>query len=346
MLEFYKDYIINSPKANFCVRWNNGCYSPFHRSVIWDYEAKSIIETTPKISQVSIFESRGVFAFSNDLYALANVDVPVKDAKKVILLLDYDDEDLLFNPCCRPLIDHYKKDYEICLRKANIVTIFYSGDEYKRAVESGKIEIIKAEYSQMKQRLFLSRNDIRFDLPTVGFSEGITNDQMASYLEKVQQLSSFYLRFHGFEHWRNVVSWANFLASYINGVDITVTTWFALFHDTQRKNEGRDVEHGARAQSYVYSFRETFLSPLSNNQMIKLGISCLIHTTAWKLDDATLQVCCDADRLDLYRCGIKPNPKYLFTDIAKKIAEVGKMTPTDCIKDRDFMKLLREITAE
>lgn len=340
MLEFYKDYIINSPKANFCVRLNDGCYSPFHRSVIWDYEAKSVLETNPKISQVSIFDSRGIFAFSNDHYALAIVDLEIKDARKVMILLDYDDDDLLFSPPGRPLIDHRKTNYEICLRKANIVTIFYSGDEYKKAVENGKIEEIKAEYFQMKQRLFLSGNYMKLDFPTVGFSEGITNDQIYSYLEQVIELPVFHWRYHGFRHWRNVAGWAHLLASYVDGVDITVATWFALLHDTQRENEGRDQHHGARAQLFVHSLHEKYLSSLTNVQLTKLGIACLIHTAAYKLDDVTLQVCCDADRLDLYRCGIKLNPKYLFTDIAKKIAEIGITTPPDSPKDRYFLDIL------
>tara|TARA_B100000315_G_scaffold79959_1_gene73252 strand:- start:616 stop:768 length:153 start_codon:yes stop_codon:yes gene_type:complete len=37
--------------------------------------------------------------------------------------------------------------------------------------------------------------------------------------------------------------------------------------------------------------------------------------------DITIATCWDADRLDLGRVGADPNPKYLFSDEAKRIAQ-------------------------
>ena len=51
-----------------------------------------------------------------------------------------------------------------------------------------------------------------------------------------------------------------------------------------------------------------------------LVTACEIHNGAPPQTDPTLAVCLDADRLDLGRVGITPDPKYLSTPTAKSIA--------------------------
>ncbi len=47
---------------------------------------------------------------------------------------------------------------------------------------------------------------------------------------------------------------------------------------------------------------------------------CRIHNGGMPQSDPTLAVCLDADRLDLGRVGITPDPEYLSTPTAKSIA--------------------------
>jgi uncharacterized protein len=49
-------------------------------------------------------------------------------------------------------------------------------------------------------------------------------------------------------------------------------------------------------------------------------ISCRIHNGADRQDEPTLAVCLDADRLDLGRVGIVPDPARLSTARARDIA--------------------------
>jgi uncharacterized protein len=54
--------------------------------------------------------------------------------------------------------------------------------------------------------------------------------------------------------------------------------------------------------------------------MTLLVTACEIHNGAPPQTDPTLAVCLDADRLDLGRVGITPDPEYLSTPTAKSIA--------------------------
>jgi uncharacterized protein len=46
--------------------------------------------------------------------------------------------------------------------------------------------------------------------------------------------------------------------------------------------------------------------------------ACAGHTHEQTHTDITIQTCWDADRLDLGRVGITPDPKYLCTEAAKR----------------------------
>ena len=61
------------------------------------------------------------------------------------------------------------------------------------------------------------------------------------------------------------------------------------------------------------------------NEILQLKKACELHTTTLRTEDATVNACFDADRLDLGRVGITPNPDKMATAqgriIAEKIAE-------------------------
>jgi uncharacterized protein len=59
---------------------------------------------------------------------------------------------------------------------------------------------------------------------------------------------------------------------------------------------------------------------LNLNSMLLLVTACEIHNGAVPQTDQTLAVCLDADRLDLGRVGITPDPTQLSTSTARDIA--------------------------
>ena len=97
---------------------------------------------------------------------------------------------------------------------------------------------------------------------------------------------------------------------------------FALFHDSCRHDEYADPGHGPRGAQLAIDFRLFHLLKIPNIQYpISLPHSpCRIHNGGMPQSNSTLAVCLDADRLDLGRVGITPDPEYLSTPTAKSIA--------------------------
>ena len=52
---------------------------------------------------------------------------------------------------------------------------------------------------------------------------------------------------------------------------------------------------------------------MSNEQIAKLKRACELHTIEHRTEDVTIDTCFDADRMDLLRVGIMPDPKRMAT---------------------------------
>ncbi|MGE5139149.1 MAG: hypothetical protein ACM3JD_06805, partial [Rudaea sp.] len=74
--------------------------------------------------------------------------------------------------------------------------------------------------------------------------------------------------------------------------------------------------HGARGAELARSLRGRLLD-LSDAEFDLLYAACRDHTSGRTEADITIQVCWDADRLDLARVRIEPNARYLCTPAAK-----------------------------
>ena len=101
--------------------------------------------------------------------------------------------------------------------------------------------------------------------------------------------------------------------------NLRVVELFCLLHDTQRHDEYRDPSHGRRAARYAKSLRGVWFD-LSDKEMELLTEALKYHSDGYTEADLTVQVCWDADRLDLGRVGIKPAPHRLCTASAKSVA--------------------------
>lgn len=122
---------------------------------------------------------------------------------------------------------------------------------------------------------------------------------------------------HGFSHWKRVEANGLYLAG-INGADKAVISYFAYFHDCMRENEDVDHGHGWRGAEFAEIHRK--LIDLDDDQFRVFYDACRWHTDDNESDCLTLNTCRDADRLDISRVGIIPDPEFLFNAEAKKIA--------------------------
>ena len=139
--------------------------------------------------------------------------------------------------------------------------------------------------------------------------------------------------FHGKEHWHKVNAYGHLLCAFYPMAIKDIVRAFAFTHDCMRDNEGDDPGHGGRAATFIHHYRDC-LSHLSSREIKVLSFACTWHTHAapWESDKLpwrrftpmereTIMVCFDADRLDIGRVGVIPDPKYLFTRKGKQIAE-------------------------
>lgn len=125
-------------------------------------------------------------------------------------------------------------------------------------------------------------------------------------------------RLHGPRHWRAVARNGARLCEATLEADPHVVTLFAALHDSCRDNDGRDAYHGRYAARMAASLRGE-LFEATDEQMELLSYALKRHADGEVTDDPTIGVCWDADRLDLPRCGIKPQARYLSTEAAKEM---------------------------
>ncbi len=120
---------------------------------------------------------------------------------------------------------------------------------------------------------------------------------------------------HGLNHWNRVRE---------NGIRLVdgtaanrdIVELFAFVHDVGRFNNGFDLQHGQRSAEFALEHRDQF-SILSNADFDLLIYAVRYHSDGQTEVDISAQTCWDADRLDLGRIGVKPDPKYLCTEVAK-----------------------------
>ncbi len=120
---------------------------------------------------------------------------------------------------------------------------------------------------------------------------------------------------HGKSHWARVLDNGLKMAE-LNGANTRVVSLFALFHDSRRINDAKDDNHGRRGARLAASMRKDYFS-LSGNEFDLLFAACELHTEGLTESNITIQTCWDADRLDLGRVKIEPDPGFLCTIQAK-----------------------------
>ena len=108
-------------------------------------------------------------------------------------------------------------------------------------------------------------------------------------------------------------------------VDPAILAWFAYLHDSQRHNDHRDSQHGHRAADFATRLRRSrVISELDDPAFERLCEAMRLHSDGHTEGDPALRACWDADRLDLWRVGIEPDPELLCTAHARKPEVLGR----------------------
>lgn len=124
---------------------------------------------------------------------------------------------------------------------------------------------------------------------------------------------------HGYDHWCRVARNASLLMD--EGVNHKVVELFAFFHDIRRLSDGPDPDHGARGADCAIELRERLLSDLTDHEFDQLITACRLHTSTPRTDDPTINACFDADRLDLWRVSMTPDPAQMASPRGRMLAE-------------------------
>lgn len=124
---------------------------------------------------------------------------------------------------------------------------------------------------------------------------------------------------HGQAHWRRVLNNAREIARGMDDdeLDMVVIELFCVFHDAMRESEHSDPEHGLRA--YLLAGRIGALASITQEQRDVLLDAMRDHDAGFVSRNLNIGVCWDADRLDLPRVGITPDPDLFSTDEGKRI---------------------------
>ena len=120
---------------------------------------------------------------------------------------------------------------------------------------------------------------------------------------------------HGAPHWSRVRHNGLILARH-TGANTRVVEYFAFIHDLGRQNDDHDPEHGIRAAAIAESIAGDLID-LFAHELALLVEACSGHSDGQILADVTVMTCWDADRLDLGRVGIRPDPARLCNDAAR-----------------------------
>jgi len=127
---------------------------------------------------------------------------------------------------------------------------------------------------------------------------------------------------HGVAHWSRVWLHGRTLSAALD-VNPAVLAWFAFLHDSRRFNDHHDPQHGERAADFAVQLRrERVIHELNPTEFEHLCEAMRLHSDGHTVAEPAIQACWDADRLDLGRVGIDPEPSRLCTEPARRAGTI------------------------
>lgn len=121
---------------------------------------------------------------------------------------------------------------------------------------------------------------------------------------------------HGQGHWERVRRVGLALAAK-TGADVRVVELFAYLHDSCRLDDGRDTLHGPRAVKFAASLRGSCFD-LDADKFELLCQAMAGHSEGGLDARPDVGTCWDADRFDLGRVSIMPDPQFLSMPAARE----------------------------
>lgn len=112
---------------------------------------------------------------------------------------------------------------------------------------------------------------------------------------------------HGAPHWARVAANGRKLAKPLK-INPDITEWFAYLHDACRLNDDRDPLHGARAARLAWDFKDQGHIVLPESEFHALQYALALHSDGLQRVPREIAACWDADRLDLGRVNVQPDP--------------------------------------
>ena len=132
----------------------------------------------------------------------------------------------------------------------------------------------------------------------------------------------FHEGIHGLPHWARVWHHGRALAASLD-VNPAVLAWFAFLHDSQLHNDRRDPQHGDRAADFAVGLRrDGVIVELNDVEFEHLCEAMRLHSDGHTESEPAIIACWDADRLDLGRVRINPDPKKLCTAYGRDPATI------------------------
>lgn len=171
------------------------------------------------------------------------------------------------------------------------------------------------------------KNDTNIDISDVSSINDLRFWALRTYYKYRIENSIRLGHAHSLLHWDNVYKNGKLLID--DEVNAKVLAAFAYTHDVFRQNDDHDPDHGLRAANMIATIRDTYLKFLDDDEFLLLHDACELHTIVQKTDNATINACFDADRLDLGRVGIIPDPNLMATEKGARIASEIKNTSND-----------------
>ena len=149
------------------------------------------------------------------------------------------------------------------------------------------------------------------------------NSSVPALLKVIRnQYSLDWYGLHGVAHWARVYENGLRIANKLD-INTDVLLLFSVLHDSRRVNDAIDPGHGRRGAELAAQFRGRYFE-LADEEFDLLYYACETHTDGLTEGDLTVQICWDAERLDLARVrGFKPKAKKLCTEAAKHPATVA-----------------------
>ncbi len=128
---------------------------------------------------------------------------------------------------------------------------------------------------------------------------------------------------HGPPHWRAVAVAGKKIVEETPEADPIIVLLFAILHDSMRLHDGADTWHGWRAGKLASELLAGE-ALLSVEDLETLVYALEHHDEGEVSDDPTVGACWDADRLNLWRIGVRPDPAFLSTAAAPGLIEWGR----------------------